>query len=578
VSKPTGLLVILLVFLLVLAFARWAFLPRHHVPVFRVLVTSLRLRLRLHPGRGFAIVPQLWAAWGRLASFRESRQARPSLGFWYRATHPGSHSVFCGRAQYFHGLRLAIQLHLTLFGPPRSGKTQFLARVILRYPGAVVSTTTKPDIFRATSGIRARRSGPVEVFNPQRLGGDEVASTIRWDPVAGCEDPTVATRRAQAFCEAVSTEGTEDSGFWQEQAGNQMRALLCAAALGHYDFSRVVTWILTGQTRDGERLLRAHGHEQWAATVALMRGKAERTTATIRLVLSTVVAFFTDPALAECVLPGDGPGFDIEEFLLDRGTLYLIGESRGRTSPIAPLFAGLVSEIHWTATQMAAGLPGGRLDPPVLFALDEVTQIVPVPLPSILADSGGRGIQIITACHGMSQLQERWGEHGAQAVMATTNLVLLRDIKEADTLDMVSRLIGDTSFRERGRRDGEDPRHVQHRIAPPELIRQLPRGRALILASGAPVIAKLPRVRRDLRYLLTFPRSRRVFPVIPAPAVRAAIGGLGDLETVFADGLAELDAELEGAAATMPVPVAGSGRPGGNGHGSRGAAFPWSRP
>ena len=52
--------------------------------------------------------------------------------------------MFIGRAQYRHGLRLAIQEHLTIFGPPRTGKSGFLAKIILRYQGAVVSTSTKP--------------------------------------------------------------------------------------------------------------------------------------------------------------------------------------------------------------------------------------------------------------------------------------------------------------------------------------------------------------------------------------------------------------------------------------------------
>ena len=37
------------------------------------------------------------------------------------------------------------------------------------------------------------------------------------------------------------------------------------------------------------------------------------------------------------------------------------------------------------------------------MALDEVTQICPVPVPSWLADSGGKGIQIITVAHGEAQ-------------------------------------------------------------------------------------------------------------------------------------------------------------------------------
>jgi type IV secretion system protein VirD4 len=101
-------------------------------------------------------------------------------------------------------------------------------------------------------------------------------------------------------------------------------------------------------------------------------------------VLTSAIAFMADPALAECVLPGEGGGFDIEQFLRQQGTLYLIGESRGQSTPIAPLFAGLVSEIHWTATQLGSAMRGARLDPPLALVLDEVTQIVPIPLPSIL--------------------------------------------------------------------------------------------------------------------------------------------------------------------------------------------------
>ena len=54
--------------------------------------------------------------------------------------------------------------------PPRTYKTAFLADVILRYPGPVIATTTKADIYRLTSAVRAQR-GRVHVFNPQHIGG-----------------------------------------------------------------------------------------------------------------------------------------------------------------------------------------------------------------------------------------------------------------------------------------------------------------------------------------------------------------------------------------------------------------------
>ena len=55
-----------------------------------------------------------------------------------------------GRAQLRHGLRLPLEEHVLVEAPPRSGKTGWLARVILRYPGPVLSTTTKHDVFELT--------------------------------------------------------------------------------------------------------------------------------------------------------------------------------------------------------------------------------------------------------------------------------------------------------------------------------------------------------------------------------------------------------------------------------------------
>lgn len=81
---------------------------------------------------------------------------------------------------------------LVAVGLPRKGKSGLLAKLVLRYPGPVVSTTTKADVFGLTSGVCGR--GPVEVFNPQGIGG--VPSTFRWNPVDGCEQESVAIRRA----------------------------------------------------------------------------------------------------------------------------------------------------------------------------------------------------------------------------------------------------------------------------------------------------------------------------------------------------------------------------------------------
>ena len=99
--------------------------------------------------------------------------------------------------------------------------------------------------------------------------------------------------------------------------------------------------------------------------------------------MSRALAFMADPELAASVLPAPGTGFNIRDFLDDAGTVYLIAEAVSEDAPVAPLFAAMASEIHYTAAQIGQASPVGRLDPPLLMALDEVTQICPVPLPIV---------------------------------------------------------------------------------------------------------------------------------------------------------------------------------------------------
>ncbi len=216
IRHPAGLeylAVLVLLALLALAYLRWAFWPSSRLPRFRVRVMRLRLALRLHPGRGHASVAELHLRWGRLAAWRRSGRSRRSLGAWERLRHPREHSIFLGRAQHRHGLRVPLEEHCLVIAPPRAFKTALLADVVVGYPGPVISTTTKHDVFELTSGVRARR-GPVEVFNPQGIGG--VPSTCGWDPLEGCQEPAVAIRRADGFANALKFEG--DNAFFQTAA------------------------------------------------------------------------------------------------------------------------------------------------------------------------------------------------------------------------------------------------------------------------------------------------------------------------------------------------------------------------
>ncbi|MGH3841329.1 MAG: type IV secretory system conjugative DNA transfer family protein [Pseudonocardiaceae bacterium] len=272
--------ILLGVVLIIPAFATWAFLPARHLPGNRARHLRVRLHLRLHPGKGFAHAFSLWLRWSRFAVLRRSRRIRPALPLRCRFFYPGEHSVFVGRAHYRHRLRVPLEEHLLVMAPPRTFKTAFLADVIIEYPGPVIATSTKPDVYALSSAVRAQ-SGPVHVFNPQHIGG--VASTFCWSPVDGCEDPATAIRRADAFAFAVSQKGVEDGSFWSAKASDYLRGYFCAAALAGYDLRAVAAWVSGADPDVPERLLTAAGARQWAYTLAELRGEAHKTAATVRI-------------------------------------------------------------------------------------------------------------------------------------------------------------------------------------------------------------------------------------------------------------------------------------------------------
>ena len=499
---------LIVVIVLAAAFA-WAFLPARYLPGNRARHLRIRLHLRLHPGKGFAHAFSLHLRWGRLAALRRSGRIRALLPLWYRIADPGQHSVFLGRAHYRHGLRVPLEEHLLVMAPPRTYKTAFLADVILDYPGPVIATTTKADLYHLTAAVRAEH-GRVHVFNPQHIGG--VASTFCWDPVAGCEDPATAIRRADAFAFAVSQKGVEDGTFWSAKASDYLRGYFCAAALARYDLRTVAAWVSGADPDAPERILLAAGARQWAYTLAELRSEAHKTAATVRMVMSRSLAFMADPALAASVLPGPGDGFDIPAFLDGRGTVYLIAEAVSEEAPVAPLFAAMATEIHWVAAQLGQASPAGRLDPPLLMGLDEVTQICPVPLPHWLSDSGGKGIQVVAVVHGEAQLAGRWGAYGRQVVLDTSSVkVFLPGITDVTTLQAASLLCGQASWKVRGQDHA-----TRHDVATPDMIRQLPTGFALIIRGGcAPILARLPRAWKN-------PAYRRARHLGQAPAQPAA--------------------------------------------------------
>ena len=80
-----------------------------------------------------------------------------------------------------------VEQAVLVLGPPRSGKTSsIVVPTVLGAPGAVVSTSTKPDVLRATAHAR-RTVGPCLLYDPSgTVDAPPGVDRVRWSPVQSC--------------------------------------------------------------------------------------------------------------------------------------------------------------------------------------------------------------------------------------------------------------------------------------------------------------------------------------------------------------------------------------------------------
>jgi hypothetical protein len=274
--------------------------------------------------------------------------------------------------------------------------------------------------------------------------------------------------------------------FWQDKAAIALSALLHAAALtrgaGILD---IWAWCnRSGDAAAGSALAHHPAASGVLRSVFTEVAREGRSPDSIRLTMAKSLAWVAVPSVAAMVSGPAAAPFDADAFAQDRGTLYLVAPGT-MGAVIEPLFRCFVDYAQRQATLAGSQRPAGKLDPPLLLALDEVRQIVRVPLDIWLADSAGKGVCIMAVAHGMGQLREGWGEHGADTIWDTTNKIIMPGVSDRPMLETVAEVCGTVA-------QTEGEHRVQVPACPPAFIRKLPTGRALILAGNtSPVVVKV---------------------------------------------------------------------------------------
>jgi type IV secretory pathway TraG/TraD family ATPase VirD4 len=443
---------------------------------------------------GLADRAQVAACAGPKALLSQAAVLRPSLG------HPRPREVgWCLGTSRGIECWMGVRDSLVLLGPPGAGKgLNVIIPSILDAPGAVITTSTRPDNLTTTMTARASDGRPVGVFDPQGLAAG-VPSTLRWSPVRGCERPQTAMIRAAALTAGVG-KGVTEANFWQTQAQTAVRCLLHAAAIADLPPTSLYEWSLhAAPAKEAVSILTTNpaAAATWDRALDAVVSADQRQRDSVWAMVANALASLADPRVLAAVTPDDGEGFDPADFLRQRGTLYLLGTAAG-ASATASLVSALIEDVIDVARRLAAAAPGARLDPPLGLILDEAANYPLPSLGSLMSEGGGSGIPTMVALQSLAQARDRWGKETAGAIWdSATAKVILPGSTNADDLADISRLLGERFVTEqsqsiqtgsgRGGKSISTSERMQA-ILDPSGIRTLKHGHGLLLLRAAPPI------------------------------------------------------------------------------------------
>ncbi|MFD8940872.1 TraM recognition domain-containing protein [Streptomyces californicus] len=377
---------------------------------------------------------------------------------------------------------------------PRAGKSTGIAVPrVLRARGCVLLTSNKSDVYAVTRAER-ERAGQVWTFDPQGIA--HTPRALWWDMLADARDIEGARRLAGHFVGAVNDDASKRD-FWISAAQNTLTALFHAAARGGRQVDEVLGWLADPADRTPIDLLRDAGMH---ALAEQLRGTVQGAVETRDGIYETArqcVSCLLDPRIAAWVTPDPVmPEFRPDHHVLGSGTLYLLSKDGGGSA--AGVIAAVADSVLRAGVRAAERM-GGRLEPPMTAILDEAANVCRISdLPDLYSHLGSRGINIVTLLQSYRQGSRVWGEAGMDALWGAATVKLLgAGLDDADFVEKVSRLVGEHDVRTVSHSRSKEGRtrstsYRLQRILPADRIRALPKGTALLLATGVrPALIRL---------------------------------------------------------------------------------------
>ncbi len=495
----------------------------------------------LHTRPGLATWRQIAADYGPRAVMRDIvPSVLPRMVAEYRDGVDGAvcprpwHAAWLVGESWHMEVWLGSERHIYVLGPTRSGKTvSVVIPSVVEAPGFVLATSTRGDIIKTTRylrelGVKDRVRGAefggrgpdsTHIFDPEGVAGNdpETRHNMRWTPLQGCDDPSVAMRRAQTMVSIAGMGGASNNAEWGVKSAQYVQALLYAAAIADLTINDCFRWSLSPDAaQEAADLIRKYTPERemdrWAAVINAL----PHIDATLQdnewFGVTNAFAILANPAVRARMnlSPSDPRLIDPKRMVLRGDTVYALSAPRkdGDVGGNAGIFVSLLLDTFQEACQdlafdRASG-SRGKIEPPARFVLDELSNIEKWPaLRNAVTQGGGNGYQVIIVEQSRQQLADE--NHGyGKAVEATVwencHRIMLKGDSDEETLKWWINLIGSHQRvrRESSWNPGQGPlggvstRHEREESVTMRELDLLPQGTALVAPLGqAPALVGL---------------------------------------------------------------------------------------
>ena len=359
----------------------------------------------------------------RHASVATRRRARlrPSLPSLMRREGPGDATAEVAVQLCRSGLMrvwAAIEDVVLVFGGPRSGKTGWMAGRVIDHPGAAVVTSTRTDLLTLCGPFRSPTAARCWCSTPSASAD---ASTITFDPLTGCTDPVTAMERATDMIAATSRAASRGRGptGTRKPAACWPRCCMPPRSVA----GRCATCSAGSPTRPrrprGAGMLRRTQVAAFDKAVNQFLNTNHRTRTSISSSVMPALRWINTPSPLAAAASGRG---SMSRRCSRRGRRCSYSARGGQAGP---LVSALTGHIAREARRLAVQKPSGRLDPPLLLALDEAALISPGAVGELDRGHGRARGHDHCPVPSRAQLLARYGEHKTTTILNNTGSVML---------------------------------------------------------------------------------------------------------------------------------------------------------